>query len=71
MKTMEYRGYVGSIETSKGDKCLFGKVLGLPDDTAITYEGRNIDELENDFKDAVDDYLTYCEANGVQPRLSK
>ena len=71
MKAMNYKRYTGSIEVDENDKCLFGKVLGLPDDTAITYEGRNIDELENDFRGAIDDYLAYCKTNGIQPRKSK
>lgn len=33
MRTMDYKGYKGSIEADEDDKCLFGKVLGLPDDT--------------------------------------
>ena len=68
---MNYKGYTGSIETDENDKCLFGQVLGLPDDTAITYEGRSADELRKDFEGAVDDYLAHCAANGIQPRKSK
>ena len=39
MNTMNYKGYIGSIEVSEEDNCLFGKVLALPHDTMITYEG--------------------------------
>ena len=27
---MNYKGYIGSIEVSEEDNCLFGKVLALP-----------------------------------------
>ena len=70
MKTMHYKGYIGSIEVSEEDNCLYGKVLDLPHDTAITYEGRTVEELKKDFMGAVDDYLAYCEAEGVSPRKS-
>ena len=42
MSTMNYKGYIGSIEASEEDNCLFGKVLDLPSDTAITYEGETV-----------------------------
>ncbi len=70
MSTMNYKGYIGSIEVSEEDNCLFGKVLDLPSDTAITYEGETVAELKADFEGAVDDYLAYCKEAGIQPRKS-
>lgn len=70
MNTMNYKGYVGSIEVSEEDDCLFGKVLALPHDTMITYEGNTVAELREDFHGAVDDYLIHCEAEGIEPRKS-
>lgn len=70
MKTLNYKGYIGSIEISEEDNCLYGKVIDLPNDTAITYEGPTIAELKQDFMGAVDDYLEYCRANNIQPRKS-
>lgn len=70
MKTFNYKGYVGSIEVSDEDDCLFGKVLDLPKDTMITYEGNTVAELREDFKGAVDDYIAYCESSGITPRKS-
>lgn len=67
---MNYKGYMGSIEVSEEDNCLFGKVLALPHDTMITYEGETVAELREDFHDAVDNYLAYCEAEGIEPRRS-
>ena len=37
MKTLTYKGYIGSIEISDEDNFLFGKVLDLPKDTMISY----------------------------------
>lgn len=70
MKTLNYKGYVGSIEVSDEDNCLFGKVLDLPKDTMISYEGETVSELKEDFKGAVDDYIAYCESAGITPRKS-
>lgn len=70
MNTMIYKGYIGSVELSDEDDCLYGKVLDLPGDTAITYEGTTVAELKEDFHGAVDDYLAYCAEQGIQPRKS-
>lgn len=70
MNTMSYKGYIGSIEVSEKDNCLFGKVLALPHDTMIIYEGETVAELREDFHGAVDDYLAHCEAKGIEPRKS-
>ncbi len=66
MGTMKYRGYIGSVEFSDEDNCLFGKVLGLYK-TAITYEGNTVDELRRDFHAGVDHYLSQCSERGVAP----
>lgn len=68
MNTINYKGYVGSVEMSEEDNCLYGQVLDLPSDTAITYEGNTVAELRQDFHEAVDDYLAYCEKEGIEPR---
>ena len=70
MKTLTYKGYIGSIEISDEDNCLFGKVLDLPKDTMISYEGETVSELKEDFKGAVDDYIAYCKEAGITPRKS-
>lgn len=39
MTRLEYKGYTGSIEYSKANNYLFGKVLGLKKGVCIAYEG--------------------------------
>lgn len=63
--TMEYKGYVGSVEFSEEDALFFGKVLGVR--ALISYEGENAHDLVEDFHSAVDDYLELCAAEGVEP----
>ena len=63
--TMEYKGYVGSVEFSAQDNVLFGKVMGIR--ALISYEGQTVQELVDDFHGAVDDYLALCQAEGKAP----
>jgi len=65
MKNLEYKGYTGSIEYSKEDDLLYGKVLGIQG--LISYEGKTGQELEADFKEAIDTYITDCKQNGIAP----
>ena len=67
MNNLEYNGYYGSIEYSNDGKRFYGKVLGMTKDS-ITYEGRTVDELEDDFKDAIESYLEGCMELGIKPR---
>lgn len=63
--TIEYKGYVGSVEFLEADGVFFGKVMGIR--SLISYEGENAKELIADFHGAVDDYLAMCEAEGTVP----
>ncbi len=67
MDYLEYKGYRGSVEYSKNDDCLCGKVLGMSEDL-ILYEGKTIAELRADFEAGVDSYIAGCEADGVAPK---
>ena len=66
--TMEYKGYLGSVEFSEKDKVFFGKALGIR--SLISYEGTTAQELIDDFHNAVDDYLTLCVEEGIQPEIA-
>ncbi len=65
MKNLEYKGYTGTIEYSKEDGLLYGKVVGVKG--LISYEGQTGNELEVDFKEAIDTYLTDCKEEGIEP----
>lgn len=66
MDYLEYKGYKGSVEYSKDDNCLFGKVQGMSK-ALILYEGQTLEELRKDFEAGVDSYLEGCKADGVEP----
>ena len=63
--TMEYKGYVGSVEFSEEDALFYGKVLGIR--ALISYEGTNAAEPVADFHGAVDDNLEVCAQSGTEP----
>ena len=63
--TMEYKGYLGSVEFSEADGVFFGKVMGIRG--LLSYEGTNAKELVKDFHGVVDDYLALCSAEGKEP----
>lgn len=66
MKNLEYKNYTGSIEYSREDDLLFGKVLGI--NSLISFEGKTGQELENDFREAIDAYLSDCTKEGITPK---
>ena len=63
--TMEYKGYLGSVEFSEEDALFYGKVLGIR--ALVSYEGNNAQELIADFHGAVDDYLELCAQQCKEP----
>lgn len=63
--TMEYKGYIGSVEFSETDELFFGQVQGIR--SLISYEGINAKELVSDFHESVDAYLEFCEEEGIEP----
>lgn len=65
MNTMTYKGYVGSVSFSEKDNVFFGKVEGI--NGLVNFEGESVRELTDAFHEAVDDYLEYCKAEGIEP----
>lgn len=52
---VEYKGYVGSIEFSEEDQLYYGKVLDSR--SLISYEGKSVSELIQDFHDVINSGL--------------
>lgn len=65
MRHLGYKGFTGSIEYSKEDDLLYGKVLGIKG--LISYEGGTGKDLEIDFIEAINEYLSVCKQNGTAP----
>lgn len=66
MSTMNYRGYHARITFEEDDGVFVGRIAGIRD--RILFEGESVDELENAFRGAVDDYLETCAARGKEPQ---
>ena len=64
--TIEYNGYIGSIEYSPEDKCFFGKLEMIDD--IVTFEAHTAQELEENFHNAVDEYIATCKTLGREPQ---
>lgn len=56
---MEYKGYTGSIEYSRHDGCFYGKIENIAE--LANYAGRTLEELENSFREAVDDFIIFSQ----------
>jgi predicted HicB family RNase H-like nuclease len=60
---LEYNGYIGTVEADDG--AFVSRVAGLRD--VITFEGKTFAEVEQAFRDSIDDYLAVCAERGEQP----
>ena len=65
---LSYKNYNGTVEYSKEDSCLFGKVVGIK--SLLSYEGDSIRELEQGFQNVIDEYLADCKERNVEPEQS-
>lgn len=61
----EYKGYQGTVEYDKADKCLFGQVLHI--DSLLMYHGQSVEEIEKAFVETVDAYLELCARTNRAP----
>jgi len=62
---LEYKGCQGSVEVSLEDGILHGKILRITD--LVTFEAQTPEGLRRAFKQQVDEYLIFCEEEGVAP----
>jgi predicted HicB family RNase H-like nuclease len=62
---MKYKNYTGHVEYDSDAKIFHGDVLGIKD--VVTFQGRTVEEIEQAFKDSIDDYLDLCRERGEEP----
>ncbi len=65
---MSYKDFLGTVEYSSEDDCLYGKVIGVHG--LSSYEGQSVSELKEDFHRAVEEYLFLCREEGKEPEKS-
>jgi predicted HicB family RNase H-like nuclease len=62
---MKYKGYLGHVVYDDEAKIFHGEVVGIKD--TITFQGDSVNELEQSFKDSINDYLAFCKERGENP----
>jgi len=62
---MIYKGYQGQVTFDEDAKIFHGEVAGLRD--VVTFQGTSVAELEQAFKDSVNEYLDFCKELGRSP----
>jgi predicted HicB family RNase H-like nuclease len=62
---MNYKGYAARFEVDTEAGLIHGEVLGIRD--VLTFQATSVDELEQAFRDTVDDYLEFCQERGEEP----
>ena len=62
---MEYKGYIGKVEIDEEVGILYGEVINVRD--VITFEGTSVEEVQQAFRESVDDYLEFCAQRGESP----
>jgi len=65
---LKYKGFLGNVTYDDEAKILHGEVVGIND--VITFQAKDADTIEVEFKASVDDYLAFCEAEGKKPQKS-
>ena len=68
MNTLSYNGYIGTVNFSEKDECFYGKIEGI--DGLVNFEGQSVSELKEAFHEAVDDYVAFSVAEGIEPHKS-
>lgn len=64
-EVFEYKGYWTKIRYSIPDGKWMGKIEGISD--FVNFYGKDSDDIEKEFREAVEDYLEFCERVGKQP----
>ena len=65
---LQYKDFIGSVHFSAEDGVFYGKIEGIK--SMVSFEGETVKELEEDFHNAVNDYINYCERHGIQSKKS-
>jgi predicted HicB family RNase H-like nuclease len=62
---LEYKGYTGYAEYDGSARIFHGEVVDTRD--VISFQGTTVKEIEQAFRDSIDDYLDFCQQRGESP----
>jgi len=65
---MKYKGYAASVEFDDSTETLHGKVINTGSYPIATFEALDAKQLRKAFERSVDEYLTWCAEDGVEPK---
>ena len=69
MNTVEHKGYYGIIEYCNVDNLFFANVIGIGN-SSISCHGDSLDDVFEEFKICIDDYLEVCALEGWEPNTT-
>ena len=62
---MEYRGYKATVTFDDELDVFHGAVIGTS--SVLSFEGESVEELREAFAGVVEEYIAFCEEEGVAP----
>ena len=65
---MEYKGYMAKVEFDDSVDRLHGQVVNSGPYPIATFEASDVPTLRREFERSIDEYLTSCAEDGVEPR---
>ena len=65
---MEYKGYVAVVEFDESANVLHGRVVNCGAYPIATFECADVGELRREFERSIDEYLAWCQEDGVAPK---
>ena len=65
---MEYKGYVAEVEFDDSAEILHGRVVNSGSYPIATFEAKDASALRGEFERSINEYLAWCEEDGVEPR---
>ena len=65
---MEYKGYLAAVEFDDSADMLHGRIVNSGPYPIATFEATEAGQLRHEFERSVDEYLTWCVEDGVEPK---
>lgn len=65
MNMLEYKGYYATVKYDADDDILVGEVFEIND--TLCFHGSSLEELNEMFRQSIDNYLELCVKVGKQP----
>ena len=63
---MKYKGYTAKVEVDTEAGILHGEISDISD--VVTFQAESLPELTREFRLSVDDYLEFCEEQGIEAK---